>query len=164
MFQCPTSYSAEKIRKEGTRWLIGALSSPFSWIWSTRIFLPPSSAGIHMDAPVASKIIVSFHPHSDGPYFWPHACSKRKVPSSVSEQHPKREITPMVHLMSTFSLTDTKRVFKMHKLFISGKFKQARTYVFSLFLSLCIVFIQGLSLNLVRDRGVQELDPLVPLA
>lgn len=60
-----------------------------------------------MDAPVASKIIVSFHPHSDGPYFWPHACSKRKVPSSVSEQHPKPkgEITPMVHLMSYF-LTD----------------------------------------------------------
>lgn len=42
-----------------------------------------------MDAPVASKIIVSFPQHSDRPYFWPHARSKQKVPSSVSEQYPK---------------------------------------------------------------------------
>lgn len=42
-----------------------------------------------MDAPVASKIIVSFHQHSDAPYFWPHARSKEKVPSSVSKQYAK---------------------------------------------------------------------------
>lgn len=42
-----------------------------------------------MDAPVASEIIVSFHQHSDGPYFQPQARSKQKVPSSVFEQHPK---------------------------------------------------------------------------
>lgn len=151
--------------KRKPRWLIGALSSPFFWIWSTRIFLSPSSARIHMDAPVASKIIVSFHQHSDGPYFWPHARSKQKVPSSVSEQRPKpkREITQRVHLMSTFALTDTKHIFKMCKHFISGKFKQARTYVFSLLLSLCTAFIQGLCLNLAQDRDVQELDPLVHL-
>jgi len=105
-----------------------------------------------MDVPVASKIIVSFHQHSHGPYFWPHARSKQKVPSSVTEQHPKSngEITQMVLLKSTFSLTDTILVFKMHKHFISGKFKQARAYVFSLPLSLCTAFIQGLSLNFVQ--------------
>lgn len=65
--------------------------------------------------------------------------------------------------MSTFSLTDTKLVFKMDKNFISGNFKQVRTYVFSLPLTLCSVFIQGLSLNLVQDRGAQDLDPLVSL-
>lgn len=65
--------------------------------------------------------------------------------------------------MSTFLLTDTKMVFKICKHLISGKFKEARTYVFSLPLSLCIVFIQGLSLNLVQDSSVQELDQLVPL-
>lgn len=69
----------------------------------------------------------------------------------------------MVHLMSTFILTDTKLVFKIRKHLISGKFKEARTYVFSLPLSLCIIFIQGPSLNLVQASGVPELDPLVPL-
>lgn len=33
----------------------------------------------------------------------------------------------------------------------------------SLSLSLCIIFIQGPSLNLVQASGVPELDPLVPL-
>lgn len=118
-----------------------------------------------MDAPVASKIIVSFHQHSDGPYFWPPSRSKQKVPSSVSEQHlkPKGGIPHKVHLMLTFSLTDTKLVFKMSKHLILEKFKQDRTYVFSPALSVCAAFIQELSLNLAQDRGVQDLDPLVPL-
>lgn len=75
-----------------------------------------------MDAPVASKIIVSFHQHSDGPYFWPQARSKQKVPSSVPEQHPKPkgEITEMVHLMSTLLLTDIKLLLKCINISFQG--------------------------------------------
>lgn len=75
-----------------------------------------------MDAPVASKIIVSFHEHSDGPYFWPQARSKQKVPSSVSEQHPKckGDITEMVLLTSTFTLTDIKLLLKCINISFQG--------------------------------------------
>lgn len=74
-----------------------------------------------MDAPVASKIIVSFHEHSDGPYFWPQARSKQKVPSSVPEQHPKhnREITEMV-LLTSFTLTDIKLLLKCINISFQG--------------------------------------------
>lgn len=50
----------------------------------------------------------------------------------------------------------------MNKHFISGKFKQARAYVFFLPF-LWAVFLQGLCLSLVEDTSVQGLDPLVPL-
>lgn len=125
----PHQLQCRKDKKRRNR-VVNRCSVLFFWIRSTAIFLSPPSARIHMDAPVASKIIVSFHQHSDGPYFRPHARSKQKVPPSVSELYPKpkREIIQTVHFISTFSSTDTELTFRMHKHFDSGKFKQSKAY------------------------------------
>lgn len=110
-----------------------------------------------MDAPVASKIIVSFHQ----PYFRPHARSKQKVPPSVSELYPKpkREIIHSAHFMSTFSSTNTKLIFRTHRHFYAVKFKQSKACKSSVSLY-CAILLQSLCLNLLEGMDVQEWDPL----